>query len=453
MRQNISALALLVGSGDRGGSSSWMPLIPTEITMESAVTDKPRDDRKKRLLFVLAEPSALTSLQTMLAPLSDEWEMKFVVKGEEALAVLAQSPVDVIFSDTHLTGMGGLQLLAEVKRRAPHVIRIASSSCAHRATIVSALEVAHQFIPTPFTAEVLKATIARAGALGARLTNESLRTLIAGIRTLPSLPHLYQELVAAMGSSTASADVATRIISQDMAMVSKLLQVVNSAFFGLRRTISSPAHAVALLGIDSVKALVLSVQVFAQFEGAKRPPIPLETLWKHGLITGTSARDIAKSQDIGSIGVEGAFMAGLLHDIGLLVLATNFPEQYGDVLKKLRDDRLSVCDAERAVFKASHEDVGAYLLGLWGVSDAIVEAVAFHHHPGERCQEGFSLLAAVHVANALEEEGDLITTSGIPTPIDHQYLTACGLAKYLPLWQEAARHPAARESAAAPARS
>jgi HD-like signal output (HDOD) protein len=417
------------------------------------MTGMSRGEKGRRVLFVLAEPSASASLQAMLAPLSDEWEMEFVVKAEEALAVLGQSPVDVILSDIHLAGMGGLQLLAEVKRRAPCVIRIASSSSAHCDLIVRALEVAHQFIPMPCTAEVLMTTIARAGALGARLTNESLRALIAGIRTLPSLPHLYQELVAAMDSPAASADVATRIISQDMAMVSKLLQVVNSAFFGLRRTISSPAHAVALLGIDSVKSLVLSVQVFAQFEDAKRSPIPLETLWKHSLVTGTSARDIAKSQDIGSIGVGRAFMAGLLHDIGLLVLATNFPEQYGEVLTNLRNHRLSVCDAERAVFKASHEDVGAYLLGLWGVSDAIVEAVAFHHHPGERGQEGFSLLAAVHVANSLEEEGDLITTGGISTPIDHEYLNACSLAKYLPLWQEAVGHTPARESAAARARS
>ncbi|MEQ1563153.1 MAG: response regulator, partial [Nitrospiraceae bacterium] len=160
---------------------------------------------KKRILFVVAEPAALSALQSLLTPLSNEWDMEFVANEEEALATLAQSPVDVILSDIHLRGMGGLQLLAEVKRRAPRVIRIASSRCAHRATIVSALEVAHQFIPMPCTAEVLKATIARAGALGARLTNESLRTLIAGIRTLPSLPHLYQELVAAMGSSSASA--------------------------------------------------------------------------------------------------------------------------------------------------------------------------------------------------------------------------------------------------------
>lgn len=146
-------------------------------------------------------------------------------------------------------------------------------------------------------------------------------------------------------------------------------------------------------------------------------------------------------------------MAGLLHDIGLLVLSTNFPEQYGEVLANLHNERLSVCDAERAVFKASHEDVGAYLLGLWGVSDAIVEAVAFHHHPRERSHEGFSLLAAVHVANALEEAGDPITTSGIPTPIDREYLTACGLVEHLPGWQQAVGHSQAGEPAAAPARS
>jgi HD-like signal output (HDOD) protein/CheY-like chemotaxis protein len=371
---------------------------------------------------------------------SNEWNIELVVKEEEALAILAKSPVDVIVSDLNLTGMGGLKLLGEVKRCAPHVIRIASSNCAHRATIVSALEVAHQFIPTPCTEEVLKATIARAGKLGARLTNKLLRTLIAGINTLPSLPQLYQQLVDEMDSSTASAEVASRIISQDMAMASKLLQVVNSAFFGLRGTISSPAHAIALLGIDSVKSLVLTLQVFGQFEGAKRPPIPLETLWKHGILTGTSSRDIAKSQNIGSIVVEGAFMAGLLHDVGVLVLVTNFSEQYGEVLANLRKDRVSVCDAERAVFEVSHEDVGASLLGLWGMSDAIVEAVAFHHHPGECCQEGFSVLAAVHVANALEEAGGLNAKNGIPTPIDHEYLTACGLARYLLPWQAAAAH-------------
>ncbi|TKB32851.1 MAG: HDOD domain-containing protein [Nitrospira sp.] len=246
-----------------GGLSSRRSLVPTKITRGSVVIAMRQAAEKKRMLFVIAELEALASLQSLLiplsvewdTPLSNEWDMEFVANEEEALAILAQSSVDVILSDIHLTGMGGLQLLAEVKRRAPQVIRIASSRCAHRATIVSALEVAHQFIPMPCTAEVLKATIARAGALGARLTSESLRTVIAGIRTLPSLPHLYQELVAAMGSSTASADVATRIISQDMAMVSKLLQVVNSTFFGLRRTISSPAHAVALLGIDAVKSL------------------------------------------------------------------------------------------------------------------------------------------------------------------------------------------------------
>lgn len=207
-------------------------------------------------------------MQAMLASLSDEWEMEFVTKEEEVLAVYEQSPVDVILSDIHLTGMGGIQLLAEIKRRTPHVIRIASSSCAHRATIIAALDVAHQFVPVPCSAEILRVTIARAGALGTRLTNESLRTLIAGIRTLPSLPQLYQELVAAMASPTASADAATRIISQDMAMVSKLLQVVNSSFFGLRRTISSPSHAIGLLGIDAVKSLVFPSRSSPSLKGA-----------------------------------------------------------------------------------------------------------------------------------------------------------------------------------------
>lgn len=361
---------------------------------------------RKRALFVVPEASAGASLQALWAPLSDEWELEVVATAAEALSCLGASPVDVIVSDMHLIGMGGRQLLAEVRRRAPRVIRIASSACAHRGLILSALEVAHQFIPAPFTAEVVRAMLVRTGSSEAPLMEESLRTVIAGIRTLPSLPQLYQELVVSMEAPTASAADATRIISQDMAMVTKLLQVVNSAFFGLRRTIASPAHAVALLGIDTVKSLVLSVQVFAQFDGRVDMPIPLESLWRHSLAVGRSARDIAKSRDIGSIGVEGAFMAGLLHDVGQLVLVANFPGQYGEVLEYARNQRVPVCAAEKALFNSTHQDVGAYLLGLWGLSDAIVEAVAYHHDPEAHLREGGSPLAAVHEADALEEAAD-----------------------------------------------
>ena len=116
-------------------------------------------------------------------------------------------------------------------------------------------------------------------------------------------------------------------------------------------------------------------------------------------------------------------MAGLLHDIGLLVLNTNFPDRYREVFRLIKDDGRRMLQAEREVFGATHADVGAYLLGIWGLHEVIVEAVAFHHEPLPTTQDNSRVLAAVHVANVLDEEADRAVTGGIASEISIEYLT------------------------------
>lgn len=438
-----------VGLGKRGGSSQPHSHPIQKRTFCKTTRIPMPETHKKKLLVVDDDAMLLDVLEGILADLRDEWDMDFIKSGEDALEALARSPVDLVLADIHLAGMGGIHLLADVKAKYPHTIRIACSGCAHPNTIVQSLEVAHQYLPKPLTLATLKATLSRAHELQGRLDNTALQQLVSTIKALPSIPTIYQELDAAMQSPHASINTAAGIIAKDMAMLSKILQVVNSAYFGLRRTISSPAHALSLLGLDRVKGLVLTVKLFEQCAQTSPLPVSLEQLWRHGLTTAVGARALAKSEGAGSLAVENAFMAGLLHDIGLLVLNTNFPDRYREVFRLIKEEGRQVLQAEREVFGATHADVGAYLLGIWGLHEVIVEAVAFHHEPRPTQQDNPRVLAAVHVANALDEEGDRAVTGGIASEISPEYMTACHLDDRISAWRETYRQSASSEGSSA----
>ncbi|HKN87833.1 MAG TPA: response regulator [Nitrospiraceae bacterium] len=395
---------------------------------------------KKKLLVVDDDAMLLDVLEGILGELRNEWDMQFFTKGEEALEALTRWPVDLVLADIHLAGMGGIHFLSDIKNRYPHTIRIACSGCAHPNTIVQSLEVAHQYLPKPLTLAALKATLSRAHELQDRLSNAALQQLVSNIQALPSIPTIYRELEDAMQSPHASINTAAGIIAKDMAMLSKILQVVNSAYFGLRRTISSPAHALSLLGLDRVKGLVLTVKLFEQCTQTGPLPVSLEQLWKHGLATAVSARAIAQLEGAGSLAVEHAFMAGLLHDIGLLVLNTNCPDRYWEVFRLIKEDGRQSPIAEREVFGATHADVGAYLLGIWGLHEVIVEAVAFHHEPKPNQQNHGGVPAAVHVANALDEERDPAVTGGTATEISAEYVATRDSEGRIQAWREIYRH-------------
>jgi HD-like signal output (HDOD) protein len=390
----------------------------------------------KTVLFLDDEPKILDLAREALTPITGEWDVLVATTIEMAQGLTVQRQIDVVVTDIHLSGIGGIQFLTEVKARFPQMVRIACSSCAHRDMVIRGLAVAHQFLSKPFHPTALRSMLIRAAALQARLASRSMRELVAGITTLPSLPTIYEDLVSAMRSPSATAETASRIITKDMAMVSKLLQIVNSAYYGLRRTISSPAQAIALLGVETVKSLVLSVKIFAELGDGQALPLSLDALWKHSLDTAVSARKLALKEERGQIGIEGAFIAGLLHDVGLLVLISKFPDQYQEVLQLVSCDDLSIVQAEKTVFQASHADVGGYLLGVWGLSDALVEAVVFHHEPKECASDGFSPLAAVHMANVVEEERDASLTGNTKSILDGDYLRACGLADRVPAWRK-----------------
>ena len=381
----------------------------------------------KRILFVDDEPRVLDGLRRMLYPYRNEWQMVFVTSASEALQQLSQSPFDVLITDVRMPQMSGIELLSEVVERHPHVVRMVLSGMADKDVTLPSVMLAHQYLDKPCDAATLRAAVERVFQLRVILDNPALKDLISRIHSLPSIPAVYTRLIEALQSDDVSPQEIGSIISEDLAMTAKMLQVVNSAFFGPRRPVTKPTEAVIYLGADTVKALALSVSVFSQFDTQRIPSFSIEGLRDHGMAVASLARNIAKSLGLSKPEVEDAFLGGLLHELGKLVLAANYPREYEESLRKVQEQKISARQAEIDTLGTTYADVGAYLLWLWGLPDPVTEIVARHLEP--RPDPAARPVLAVHVADALLEKEP-------EKNINLECLTALGLIDQLPSWKQ-----------------
>ena len=286
-----------------------------------------------RVLFVDDEPRVLEGLKRMLRPKRNEWQMTFVGSAQAALDALKAEPCEVVVTDMRMPGMSGAELLEVVQREYPDTIRLILSGQAETESVMKALGVSHQFLSKPCDADILQGTIARAFTLRDLAGNPAVKTLVARINKLPTLPATYQRLVECLKSPNADMDDVAKIISHDPSMSARLLKVVNSAYFGLAKPVADVARAGALLGLDRIMALVLGQGIFSGGEMPQVRGFSLEALWAHSLATATAAHRIAIDEDLDKEQVAAAFLAGMLHDIGKLVLAMGMPNEYARVLE------------------------------------------------------------------------------------------------------------------------
>lgn len=385
---------------------------------------------KRSILFVDDEPNLLVGLKRSLHAYRNLWDMAFVAGGAEALAFMDQEPVDVILTDFRMAGMTGLELLEEVKTKHPQVIRILFSGEVDKSLIMKSVKIAHQFISKPCRADRLKEKIDQTISLRHVLEDDALRSILTRIDSLPSLPALYGEILAELREPSPCIGKVGQIIASDLAMSSKILQLVNSAFFGLRQRVTSPERATLLLGIDTVQSLVLSFQIFSQFDLSKTFHSQAAQLWRHSLNTGQLAKNIAQKETQSREAAEHAFMAGLLHDCGRLVMLASFPQEMTAIMDQKPSNPIEFLKLEQAAFGVSHAPIGAYLLGLWGIPSPITHAIALHHTPGAANEDSFSVLTAVHVADFFEHCGQAGGSGGgiADAALDSAYLARIGCA-------------------------
>jgi putative nucleotidyltransferase with HDIG domain len=395
---------------------------------------------KLNILFVDDEPNVLDGLRRMLRPLRQEWTAEVAPGGQQALVLMEKGTFDVVVSDMRMPGMSGVQLLEEVRRLYPKTVRIILSGQCDEEASAQAVRVAHQMLSKPCDAEVLKATVAGACARRDLLASESLLSLVTRQDTVPSLPSLYTEVVGELDSNEPSLNRLAAIVARDPSMSAKILHVANSSFFGVRRPATTPKEAVTVLGFETMRMLVLACSVFSRFKAPPQAAFSMETLWAHSRATGELAATIAKSEGANANDADMAVVAGLLHDIGKLILLNALPDAYQEVVVRSQVEDTPPWEIERATFGSSHAEVGACLLGLWGVPAPIVEAVAWHHRPNECPTPFFRPLTAVHVANALLREES-------PRPdarLDLPYLGRLNLLDHIERWKKLYHDPDSR---------
>ena len=375
-------------------------------------------------------------LQRTLRKMRQDWDMTFVSSGREALEVLGKKPMDVIVSDLRMPEMDGGRLLAEVKKLHPQIVRIILSGQLDQEMTLKSVQLAHQSLSKPCDAKVLKQTLGKLFALRDFLSDKSIKSIIAQIDSLPSLPTIYTEIVSEMQSDDPSIEKVGQIISKDISMTAKILQMVNSAFFGLFRKINSPEQAVKMLGLETIKALVLSVKIFSEFNQNSYSWFKIGDLFNHSLAVSVYASTILKKENQDLALINNSMMAGLLHDLGKLILATNFEKSYREVLTAEQDTGKNLLDLEYDVFGTSHAEIGAYLMGLWRFENTIIEAIAFHHLPVRSMTQNLGLLTAVHVANALNHEAQSPSGENIESHYDIEYLDKLEIRGRIPQWRQ-----------------
>jgi HD-like signal output (HDOD) protein len=392
----------------------------------------------KRILFVDDEPNVLEGIERMLFSLRKEWHMAFARSGQEALERMETEPFDVIVSDMRMPGMDGAALLTEVTKRYPQTVRFVLTGQSDKETVFRSVGPAHQFLAKPCNPKELKSCVDRAFALRDLLNSKLLKQLVSQIETLPALPKAYARLIQELQSPESSVAAVGKIIETDVAMTAKVLQLVNSAFFGLRQPVSSAVQAVTFLGLDTIKGLVLIVGAFSRAGNIKlTTAFSLDALWQHSMLVGAYAEAIGRNASAAQEIVKDAFTAGLLHDSGMLILAENCTDAYKEILDMAEAERLPLEQVEQAALGCTHAEVGAYLLGIWGLPDSIVEAVAFHHKPSLSVAAGFSTLTAVHVGNAIAHEIPEATGAMADTRLDLGYLDTLGLREQVFIWRKA----------------
>lgn len=352
----------------------------------------------KRILFVDDEVDLLEGLRTRLYKQRSHWAMTFVTGAGAALAELEKSHVDLIVSDIRMPEMDGGELLGIVRRRWPETIRLVLSGHVDLAQTLRLTSTAHQYLAKPCDTQQLENIAERCFNLQSLLGQEALRNTVGRIGKLPAMPKTSAQLQQALAQPDVTTEEIGNIVSADPAIATKVLQIANSAFFRSRRPLVRVRDAVNHLGFSTIRNLVLAAEVFTQWSRPENlPQLDTEKLQQHSLAMAAACASLAGD----AVPASEAWLAGLLHDIGYWILVQECPGFLASALERARTEGRSLYDAERLTIGASHAEIGGYLLGLWGLPYAVVEAVALHHAPRSAGEHRFDLLSALAVAHSV----------------------------------------------------
>lgn len=391
----------------------------------------------KNILFVDDNENVISGIQRQLRPYRDQWQLFFAHSGPQALEMMQQQAIDLIVSDMMMPDMCGDELLKIVRERYPSTVRMVLSGYADEASLKNGLEVAHQYLSKPCSAENLREAISQVFKIQACVNNPLIVSGVGDPNHLPSLPKIYRELNAAIADENTTAQKIAEIFSQDMVLSAKLLQLVNSPYFGLNRLISNLSDAINLIGVKKLNSLVLSVHVKTAFP-ITNPALSvyIEQLWKNSIRVSELARLISLSEDQQEDRPDQAYLGGLLHNMGLLIFLANDGNTVHKLIHQVENTDTPMTELEKSIFGFTRSEAAAYVLSLWKIPPRIIEAILLQYTPNDTDYDGVNALTAVHVAACLLKPQDTSRHNRLfDMTLDTDYLQRINKLDRLPVWQ------------------
>jgi len=378
-----------------------------------------------KILFVGDKVTVINPLRLMLLPVKEDWEMYFAVSEEEAFEVLGKFEIDMIVTDMQLPDFKGILILEQVKQTHPEIIRLVFSGVKDREMMLKATHHVHQFLSMPDDPVLLKRKIEKIYSLQAYLHNHKIAGIINNVKDLPGVPELYLKIEEEINKNSPSFKRIEELISKDIHMTVKILQLVNSAFFGLPVKIINPLQAINFLGLGTIKSLVLMVHLFGSDDPAHPLYRHINKLWEHSLKVAKFSKIMSVEETSEPKTMEETYIGGLLHDVGKIVLWQT--DNYFTEIERLQNEyQITTTEAEYVLYQTSHAEIGAYLLGIWGLPESLVEIVCFHHHPSNSSPKVFGPLSMVHISDHILNQGIL----------DQDYIEELKIGEKLSKWKE-----------------
>lgn len=372
-------------------------------------------------------------LRVKLRLLTMKYELHFGSSGDDIRRLAGAEGCDGVIVPIGSETGPEIDFLKEVVVFRPGVFRLVRSAERIHLQVLGKDPYTHH-VPLDPEPEIWESILDRCVVMRTWMETPELKTLVGRMKKLPALPNVYTRVVDELNSPEASLSKVAEIVSEDPVVTAKMLQLVNSSFFGLHQQIVNAADAVMFLGADRVKGLILVARVFSQFDPKIIVALGLDQLWNHSMKTGAYAQSIAKSEVKDARAAGAAFTAGLLHDVGKLMLAGNLPEEYLQVLDVSRREKIPVNVAEKRAFGATHAELGGVLMGLWGLPLELIQSVGWHHSPGLSGDRRFSVLTAVHAANAIASDNP--ENASRSSGLDTEYLSGIGMQDRRNQWRK-----------------
>jgi HD-like signal output (HDOD) protein/ActR/RegA family two-component response regulator len=397
----------------------------------------------KSILLAVTDPQTLVDINQALGA---EWEATSVASEADALAQLEKRSFDALLVDFNLGSPDASDLLNQTLEKRPETIRFLLAYEADLALVAAKVLGSHQILPKPIEPDSLKSRIEN--GVNDSNSNQSGSDPAKDDGGAPTIPSVYSEVLKALESPDVTNEQVGEIIARDAALMTEVLRLTRSTYMGLPRNLTDPAEAVESLGLETVKALVMALRFLAEHSHLNPGYLSLGQIWQHSTNVAQIARDLVLFETKDRTLASQALAAGLLHDLGKVVLVTNFDDLYGRVHSLARKQPVPLWDIEKEMFGANHGEIGACLVGMWNLPSSIVEAAAFHHEPPLGEHDHLTPLAAVHIANVLEHQLRPSDEYRVAPIINTAFLNELGLLQRLPVWRatSANRGPANRQS-------